>query len=195
MHRADKIIGVLTSIRQFVVWCVIFLAIAAPIRAAEKTPPRVEAVTPELMTRLNLDPFYRRHLSAGGLPIVSGPLVGDGPFLEAARIIDGFFAVREDVRAELAKLNIRVVIPAADEESAHLPEFARFGADAALFNAAREYGPTPREKSSPSTTRTCIGSSTACSSSRRGATQRTTVDRGVAASTWNCGSRTGPSSP
>ena len=129
--------------RQFGVWWVVALAVAGPIGAAEKAPARVEPVTPELVARLNLDPFYRRHLSAGGLPIISSPLVGDGPFLEAARIMDGFFAGREDVRAELSKLGIRVVILAADEDSAHLPEFARFGADAAQFNVARGYGPTP----------------------------------------------------
>lgn len=106
-------------------------------------PARVEAVTLELVKQLNLDPFYQRHLSARGLPIVSSVLVNDGPFLEAARIMDGFFSNREDLRAELAELGIRVVILASAEVPSQLPEFARFGAAAAHLNAARGYGPTP----------------------------------------------------
>ncbi len=122
--------------------CAIGLATIRPV-AAEEPPPKVEAVTPDMTVRLRLDPFYQRHLSVRGLSIVSSVMVNDGPFLEAARIVDGFFANREDIRAELVNLGIRVVLLAADEQASQLPEYARFGREASLFNTARGYGPTP----------------------------------------------------
>jgi hypothetical protein len=71
---------------------------------------------------LNLDPFYRKYVDAGGIPIVSSAKVPDAALLIARDIVLAETAERPDVRREMARSGARVGIMAIDEGTMDLPE-------------------------------------------------------------------------
>jgi hypothetical protein len=82
----------------------------------------VDAVSPELRTSLRLDPFYEKHLDAGGLPVLSSGKVSDAALLEAGFLIDQMLSKRDDLRAAMRKRNVRVVVMAPTEMTTDVPE-------------------------------------------------------------------------
>ena len=77
-------------------------------------------------SQLGLDPFYARHLDAGGIPVVSSRQVPDEALYRARRIILGMLDHRPDLRAELARQGYRVAILAQSEGVLDLPEQAHW---------------------------------------------------------------------
>ena len=82
-------------------------------------------------SQLGLDPFYARHLDAGGIPVVSSRQVPDEALYRARRIILGMLDHRPDLRAELARQGYRVAILAQSEGVLDLPEQAHWTRPAA----------------------------------------------------------------
>lgn len=74
-----------------------------------------------LPASLGLDPFYAKHLDAGGIPVVGSARVPDEA-LAAARDIVAAMLARPDVRAELLRQGQRVGVMAAEETTTDLPE-------------------------------------------------------------------------
>ena len=72
---------------------------------------------------LGLDPFYKKYLDAGGLPIVASDKVPDGALYQAREIIDEMLANGPDIRAELIELGRRVTVVSDDEVITDIPEF------------------------------------------------------------------------
>jgi hypothetical protein len=71
---------------------------------------------------LGLDPFYRKHVSQEGLPIVSSAKVSDRALAEAHRIVKEMLRNLPDARAALIRNKVRVAIMAHDEQTLDIPE-------------------------------------------------------------------------
>jgi hypothetical protein len=80
--------------------------------AAVTTPP----------ARLQLDPFYKKAVDAGGIPITASGRVPDEALLAARGIVDGMLARRPDIRRQLIAMGERVGVLAPDEMLTDLPE-------------------------------------------------------------------------
>ncbi len=73
---------------------------------------------------LKLPAFYRKHVSAGGYPIVSSEKVNDYALKEAAYLVDLMLAKRPDVRRAMIDSGSRLIVIARDEFSTDIPEYA-----------------------------------------------------------------------
>ena len=93
----------------------------APMRRAGRDPLAVP-VPPELLAS-TLDPFYKKHVSARGLWIVSSEKVRDAALGEARYLIDKVLEGRDDIRDALVKKRrLYVAVMAHDEMTTDLPE-------------------------------------------------------------------------
>ncbi len=72
---------------------------------------------------LGLDPFYKKYLDAGGLPVVAAAQVSDEALRQAARLVDEMLANRDDLRSTIAARNVRFAIMAESSGLTDLPEF------------------------------------------------------------------------
>lgn len=73
---------------------------------------------------LNLSPFYRKHVSAGGLPVVGSEKVSDDALLEAKAIVLRMTSHRPDVVRAMIERKTRVAIMARTEVTTDVPEHA-----------------------------------------------------------------------
>jgi hypothetical protein len=71
---------------------------------------------------LSLDPFYAKHVDAGGIAVVGSERVPDEALAAARRIVLGMLAARPDLRAELVRRGARVGVMAREETTTDLPE-------------------------------------------------------------------------
>jgi hypothetical protein len=71
---------------------------------------------------LGLDPFYAKHLDAGGIPIVASARVPDAALAIARDIVTAMLARRPDIRDELVRRKVRVGVMAAEESTTDIPE-------------------------------------------------------------------------
>lgn len=110
---------------------------AKPTHPAKRvtTPPAAE------VARLDLDPFYTRYVSAGGLPIVSSDAVSDYALLEAAYLIDHMLDDRDDVLQAMVDSRLRVIVMATTEMTTAIPEHRDLEPKAYWDMRARGLGP------------------------------------------------------
>jgi hypothetical protein len=71
---------------------------------------------------LGLAPFYQKHISANGYPVISSAKVNDYALKEAAYLINMMLAKRPDVRHAMIANGSRVVVMAYDEFTTDIPE-------------------------------------------------------------------------
>ena len=83
--------------------------------AQEVTPPPAE---------LHLPTFYKKYISAHGLPIVASEKVNDYALKETAYLADLMLAKRPDVRAAMIANGSRVIIMGYQEFTTDIPEYA-----------------------------------------------------------------------
>jgi len=109
----------------------IMLALLAPgfALADEKSAPSNDCVKLREITapptELGLAPFYKKHISAHGYPIVSSENVSDYALREAAYLVDMLLAKRPDVRRAMIKSGSRLVIMAHNEYTTDVPEHSK----------------------------------------------------------------------
>ena len=97
---------------------------ATPLPTATPTPTATAtAALPPPPPDLGLDPFYKKYLDAGGLPIVASDKVPDEALFQARGIIDEMLANGPGIRAELIELDRRVTVVSDDEVITDIPEF------------------------------------------------------------------------
>ena len=118
---------------QFLLLSVI--AFAGSVMAAEPGPPPADEVE-----RLELDPFYKKHLSYQGFPIVSSQKVSDYALLEAAFLVDQMIGDRQDIVDALVENKIRLAIMAPDEFTTTIPEHSTLDPPAYWDKRARGLG-------------------------------------------------------
>jgi cyclophilin family peptidyl-prolyl cis-trans isomerase len=70
----------------------------------------------------DLDPFYKKHLDVGGLPVVGSEKVSDAAILEAAWIVEQMLGDRPDILKAMAKNNTRLAVMAHNEYTTDIPE-------------------------------------------------------------------------
>lgn len=103
-----------------------FLAavLLAPLsHCAPEETAAVQAISPELAVRYGIQrSFYKKYVDAGGIPVLSSAKVRDAALLEVRHLILKLLAGRDDVRAALARKNVRVGIMAHDEFTTTMPE-------------------------------------------------------------------------
>jgi hypothetical protein len=73
---------------------------------------------------LKLSPFYKKYVSAGGLPVVSSGAVNDYALQETAHLAELMLAKRPDVRAAMIANGSRVIVIGYQEFSTDIPEYA-----------------------------------------------------------------------
>jgi len=97
---------------------VLLLLLAADAAA----PPKVRPVPDPVRKRLKLDAFYKKHLDANGLAIVSSAKVSDRALVAAADLVNRMLKSRPDVRKAIIKANVRIAVMAPDELTTDIPE-------------------------------------------------------------------------
>lgn len=88
------------------------LVAALLLQDAVKAPP----------ASLDLDPFYKKHLDAGGLPIVSSEKVPDLALREAQAIVLRMTSKRPDILKSMIDRKTRLAIMAKTEVTTDIPE-------------------------------------------------------------------------
>ena len=96
--------------------------IVCAVRGGGDERLRVTPVPTELRDKLDLDPVYKKHVSANGFPVLSSKAVPDYALLEAAYLINKMLAGRDDIRGALIKNKTRFVVMNHDELTTDVPE-------------------------------------------------------------------------
>jgi alpha-glucosidase len=91
-------------------------------RAEDPAQPKVTEVPAELREAAKLDPFYKKYVSAGGLPVLSSDKVSDKALLEAVYLIQQMLGERDDILKALIKNKVRFVVMAPTEMTTDVPE-------------------------------------------------------------------------
>ena len=74
---------------------------------------------------LNLDPFYRKYISANGYPIVGSSQVSNFALKEAAYLVNMMLAKRPDVRRAMVTGGSRLVVMAHSDFTTNVPEHSK----------------------------------------------------------------------
>ncbi len=122
------------------------LALAAGLLSGATGTGTQAVVSPpaaEVVERLQLDPFYKKHLDVGGFSIVSSGKVPDAALREAAWIIDHMLGNRPDILRALAANKVRFAIMAHDEFTTSIPEHRNLKPAPYWDKRARGLGASP----------------------------------------------------
>ncbi len=92
---------------------------------------------------LHLDSFYKKYVSASGIPVVSSEKVSDFALLEAAYVVNQMLSNRPDVRAALIQNKLRVTVIGVSEFTTDIPEYSRLKPKKYWDKRARGLGATP----------------------------------------------------
>ena len=103
----------------------------------------VGPIPDDVYRRFGLDPFYKKYLDAGGLPIVSSDQVPDEALHAAAALADRMLEKRADVRAALIEAKVRIAIMAPTEMTTDIPEHRDLTPKDYWDKRARGLGATP----------------------------------------------------
>jgi hypothetical protein len=105
------------------------LLIASVSISADSADPRLSTEQEWSVTappeELNLDPFYRKYISANGYPIVGSARVSDYALKEAAYLVNMMLAKRPDVRCAMIAGGSRLVVMAYSEFTTNVPEHSK----------------------------------------------------------------------
>lgn len=92
---------------------------------------------------LHLNPFYKKYVSASGIPVVSSEKVSDFALREAAYVVNQMLSNRPDVRAALIRNKVRVTVIGVGELTTDIPEYSRLKPKKYWDKRARGLGATP----------------------------------------------------
>ncbi|MBI2924772.1 MAG: hypothetical protein HYY24_03600 [Verrucomicrobia bacterium] len=123
------------------------LAALIALTVTPRTSARDSSVTtvpPALVESLQLRPFYTKHVSARGFPVLASERVSNFALLEAAYLTDQMLAGRDDIRAALIKNKVRFAVMAHDEFKTMVPEHSDLQPAKYWDKRARGLGATPR---------------------------------------------------
>ena len=85
-------------------------------------PDYVKANVGPVPEALKLDPFYKKHTDALGIPVVSSEKPPDAALLVARDIVIHMLSKRPDLRAALVARSWRIVVMAESEQTTDVPE-------------------------------------------------------------------------
>lgn len=87
----------------------------------------VTEVPETVRKRLDLDPFYKKHVDANGLSVLSSDEPADESLILACELLNNLLGKRDDVREELIRRKARFAIIGKDEGTAEIPEYGYVG--------------------------------------------------------------------
>ncbi len=93
-----------------------------------------------------LDPFYKKYVSAIGLPVVSSEKVLDAALLEAAYLINRMLAGRDDIRQAMIRNRVRFAVMSTTELTTDIPEHSDLEPKNYWDRRARGLGATPQRR-------------------------------------------------
>ncbi|MDA1049035.1 MAG: hypothetical protein O3C40_00945 [Planctomycetota bacterium] len=117
------------------------MSLLTPALHAESPP--VSSPSSDVTDKLHLDPFYTKHISAAGFPILGSAKVSDAALREAAYLIDEMLKRREDIRLALIESKTRFAVMAPDEFTTDIPEHSDLTPKVFWDRRARGLGATP----------------------------------------------------
>jgi hypothetical protein len=121
----------------FISVLLLFATSAIAVQVSPAQPPPAE-----LAAGLKLTPFYQKHVSVRGFPVLGSANVSDYALLEAAYLIDHMLEGREDVRAALIANKVRFVVMAWNEFTTQVPEHSTLKPKGYWDKRARGLGAT-----------------------------------------------------
>lgn len=129
------------KMRRIFLFAALLLSITCNLCPAKSGPASTTAhrvtAPPE---SLKVDPFYKKYLSCGGLPIISSENVPDEALLKANELINKMLAGRPDVRREMIAADVRYVVIGANEGVTEIPEYSHMKPKAFWDERARGFG-------------------------------------------------------
>ena len=112
------------------------------LTAAERSFWQVEPVPKTLREQLELAPFYQKHITVAGFPIVGSAKVSDHALREAAWIVRHVVGERDDILQAMAANKVRLVVMAWDEYTTDVPEHSQLQSKVFWDRRARGLGAT-----------------------------------------------------
>ncbi|MFO1460814.1 MAG: peptidylprolyl isomerase [Verrucomicrobiota bacterium] len=103
----------------------------------------VTAVPEGVRSAFQLAPFYQKHLSVGGLPVVGSTNVSDAAMQEAAWIVRQMLSGRPDLLKAMAAAHTRLAVMAWNEVTTDVPEHSQLEPKVYWDRRARGLGATP----------------------------------------------------
>jgi hypothetical protein len=130
-------------------WWLVLLVLLVPVAfvglvSGQQPEWQVEPVPEALCQRLGLAPFYQKHLSVAGFPIVGSAKVSDDALREAAWIVRNVVGPRDDLLQSMAANKVRLVVMAWDEYTTDVPEHRHLQPKVFWDRRARGLGATLR---------------------------------------------------
>ena len=116
MRRTFTHSGIVLPVAVLVLLSVLLLSRATSDMLIVSPPPK------DIRASLNLSPFYKKYLNAGGLPVVSSEKVSDFGLKEAAYIVQQMLAGQQEVLDAIAKQKVRLVVMSPTEMTTDVPE-------------------------------------------------------------------------
>jgi len=110
--------------------------------AAEDPAWHVGPVPDALRDRLQLAPFYQKHIAVAGFPILGSAHVSDHALREAAWIVRHVVGQRDDILQAMAANRVRLVVMAWNEYTTDVPEHSRLQTKTFWDRRARGLGAT-----------------------------------------------------
>jgi alpha-glucosidase len=92
---------------------------AEPMLAEPDEPPAEVTAPPAV---LEFDPFYQKHASARGLPVIGSAKVSDKALQEAAYLVNRVLDTRPDVREAMIEAGVYFIVMHESEKTTDLPE-------------------------------------------------------------------------
>jgi hypothetical protein len=114
-----------------------------PCFAGEGVARSPRGIDAELRDGWKLDPFYRKQVDVGGLPIVGSDRVTDNALAEAAWIVERMIGHRPELLRAMRENLVRVAVMAASEYTTDVPEHSRLEPKQYWDRRARGLGATP----------------------------------------------------
>jgi hypothetical protein len=111
----------IASVMLSVIWSESRLVTAAEPESSVEQEYQITSPSAEL----KLSPFYKKHLDAGGYPIVSSDKVNDYALREAAYLVDMMLSQRPDLRQAMIASGSRLIVIAHSEFTTDIPEYSQ----------------------------------------------------------------------
>jgi len=104
---------------------------------------QVKPPSEKLKREWKLSPFYKKHVSVDGFPVLASERVSDYALLEAAYLIDRMVSKRPDILRAMIQSRTRFVIMGVDEMTTRIPEHSDLEPTKFWDRRARGLGATP----------------------------------------------------
>jgi hypothetical protein len=108
------------------------------------TPFEVAPVPVEIAEAFQLKPFYTKHASVHGFPVLGSDKVSDYALLEAAHLVNRLLDGRDDIRGAMITNQVRLAVMAYNEFTTDIPEHGDLEPAGFWDRRARGLGATRR---------------------------------------------------